>query len=320
MSIAVGARLSTTSEGLWLTAALAGITRLPVVLKLRPVGGVEAINAHPGMAVLEEAGVCHEGVLDPDVADWVMTLGRPDIELNVAINVPEADGDRLVGPPPVFTAPEDPVQAYAALTEWAARRPVQRAAALCRRDGWWVGAARMWHVGFVDDDDVAVEELDEIVVSALGQTSSISQAVQDLLGAIDPAHMQGFSIEADVLDSIVTHWQAHPDVNVVAMLADAGLSAEQARMIEVVGDSTTARATITALEHHVEGAAIGVRALMVADTLLGRVLVSSNSGPDGQVWTMVTSGTEQRIAAAINDLLESLPSGPDWSTHQRVRK
>jgi hypothetical protein len=35
---------------------------------------------------------------------------------------------------------------------------------------------------------------------------------------------------------------------------------------------------------------------------------------------MVTSGTEQRIAAAINDLLESLPSGPDWSTHQRLRK
>jgi hypothetical protein len=144
--------------------------------------------------------------------------------------------------------------------------------------------------------------------------------VQDLLGAADPAHMQGFSIEADVLDSIVTHWQIHPEVNVVAMLADAGLSAEQARIVEVVGDSTTARATISALEHHVEGAAIGVRAVMVADTLLGRVLVSSNCGPDGQVWTMVTSGTEQRIAAAILDLLESLPSGADWCTHQRVRK
>ena len=35
-----------------------------MVLKLRPVGGVEAVNAHPGMAVLQEAGVCHEGVLD----------------------------------------------------------------------------------------------------------------------------------------------------------------------------------------------------------------------------------------------------------------
>ena len=45
-------------------------------LKLRPVGGVEAINAHPGMAVLEEAGVCHEGVLDPDVAPaWARRHG-----------------------------------------------------------------------------------------------------------------------------------------------------------------------------------------------------------------------------------------------------
>ena len=38
-----------------------------------------------------------------------------------------------------------------------------------------------------------------------------------------------------------------------------------------------------------EGAGIGVSALMVAHTLLDQVWVSSNSAPDGQVWTMLTS-------------------------------
>ena len=320
MSVAVGARLSTTSEGLWLTAALAGITRMPVVLRLRPVGGVEGISTHPGMAVLEAAGVCRDGVLDPDVADWVITLGRPDIEVDVSISVAAAGGDRLAGPPPVVAAPDDPIEAYAALREWAARRPAQRVAALCRRDGWWVGAARMWQVGGVDDTDGGVEDFDEIVVSPLGQTVAIASAVSELLGPGTPAQFQGVSIEGDVLDSIVAHWQSNPDSNIVAMLVEAGMTAEQARIVEVVGDSTTARATITALEHHVEGAVLGARAIMVADTLLGRVLVSGTGGPDGQVWTMLTAGTEQRIAAALGELLESLPSGVDWPTHQRLRK
>ena len=46
-----------------------------------------------------------------------------------------------------------------------------------------------------------------------------------------PAQFQGVSIEADMLDSIVTHWQANPDGNVVAMLAEAGMSPEQAESL-----------------------------------------------------------------------------------------
>src|SRR4051794_6894868 len=159
---AVGARLSTTSEGLWLTAALAGVTRLPSVLKVRPVGDVDAtLASHGGMAVLETAGVCRDGVLDPDVADWMLTLGRPDIELAIMMSRPEAKPDRLLGPPPVFEAPSDPVDAARALAQWRMRQPAQRAAALCRRIGWWVAASRVWRAG--------TEDLDEIVVSPLGQ-------------------------------------------------------------------------------------------------------------------------------------------------------
>ncbi|KMV22066.1 hypothetical protein ACT16_13155 [Mycobacterium heckeshornense] len=321
MSVDSPARLSTTSEGLWLTAALAGVTRLPAVLKIRPVGGVEDLGGHPGLEVLQQTGVCSvAGVLDPDVADWVMTLGRPDIEVDITISAPTASSaGRLTGPPPAFVPPEDPIEAYEALARWRARQPVQRAAALCRRDGWWVGAARVWQIDNPDETDSEAEQLDEVVVSPLGHTP-ISSAVTELLGAVEPAQFHGVSIEADVLDSIVTQWQSHPDLNVVAMLAETGMSVEQARIVEVVGDATAARAALSAIEHRVEGPAISPRAMMVADTVLGRVLISSNAGPDGRVWTMLTSGTEQRIAAALDDVLEALPSGTDWHTHQRLRK
>ncbi len=67
---AMGAQLSTTSEGLWLTAALSGVTRVPAALRVRPVGDVEAMLAsHPGLQGREEAGVCQGRTLD--VQEWL---------------------------------------------------------------------------------------------------------------------------------------------------------------------------------------------------------------------------------------------------------
>jgi hypothetical protein len=317
MAAAVGARLSTTSEGLWLTAALTRVTRLPATLKVRPIGGLEGLSAHPGLAELESAGVCHGGVLDPDVADWVMTLGRPDIELDLTINAGVQASGRAAVPPPMLHVPDDPIEAYAALTEWNNRQPPQRVAVLCRREGRWVSAARMWQPG-AGVDGPTPEDLDEIVVSPLGSDRSVTAAVHDLLGSAVPAQFAGASIESDVLDSIVSHWQSNPDTNVVAMLVDAGLSPEQARVVEAVGDVSTTRASIAALEHRIEGPSVARLAVMIADTAVGRVLVSSSSGPDGRLWTMLTAGTEQRIGAALTELLESLPSGTQWVQHRRV--
>ena len=63
----MGAQLSTTSEGLWLTAALSGVTRLPAALRVRPVGDAESMLAsHPGLPILEEAGYARD-------AHWIPT-------------------------------------------------------------------------------------------------------------------------------------------------------------------------------------------------------------------------------------------------------
>lgn len=310
--MAVGARLSTTSEGLWLIAALAGVSRVPAVLKVRPVGDVDGILAeHPGLAVLEEAGIYHGGVLDTDVADWLLTLGRPDIELDIMVSRPEGSPDRLVGPPSVFEAPQDSVEAAEALSRWHAQQLSQRAVALCRRGSCWVAAARMWHGG--------ENPLDEVVVSPLGYTSPAG-VVNDILGPSPAAQFPGINIESAVLEPIITDWQAHPHTDVVTALIEAGLAVPQARIVAAVGDATATRAVITALEYSLDGASPPVAGISVIDTLVGRVVISTCAGPDGRGWTMLFPGTVQRVSTGIEELLARLPSGADWTIHQRIPK
>ncbi|WP_454561754.1 ESX secretion-associated protein EspG [Mycobacterium haemophilum] len=311
-TVAAGARLSTTSEGLWLVAALAGVSRLPAVLKVRPVGDVDGMVAdHPGLAVLEDAGIYRGGVLDPDVADWLLTLGRPDIELDIMVSRPNGSSDLLVGPPNVFEAPQDSVAAAEALSRWHAQQPPQRAAALCRRKNWWVAAARMWHEG--------EDPIDEVVVSPLGQTSPVD-AVNDILGPGTAAQFHGINIESAVLESIINDWQAHPDTDVVTALVEAGLTVPQARIVAAVGDGTATRAVVTAVEYSIDGASPPVAGISVVDTLVGRVVISTCEGPDERGWTMLFAGTAQRVATGIEELLARLPSGRDWTTHERIQK
>lgn len=282
------------------------------MLKVRPVGNVEGMTAdHPGLAVLEEAGVCRGGVLDPDVADWLLTLGRPDVELDIMVSRPDGSSDRLVGPPKVFAAPQDSVEAAEALNRWHAQQPPQRAVALCRRGSWWVAAARMWHGG---DDPI-----DEVVVSPLGQTSPAG-AVNDIVGPATAAQFHGINIESAVLESIISDWQSRPDTDVVAPLVEAGLTVPQARVVAAVGDSTATRAVVAAVQYSVDGASPPVGGISVVDTLLGRVVISTCEGPDGRAWTMLFPGTVQRVATGVEELLERLPSGRSWATHQRIRQ
>lgn len=309
---AVGARLSTTSEGLWLVAALAGVSRVPAVLKVRPIGDIDGIVAdHPGLAVLEEAEICRGGVLDANVADWLLTLGRPDIELDIMVSRPDGPSDRLVGPPNVFEAPQDSVEAAEALSRWHAQQLPGRAVALCRRANGWVAAARMWRGG--------QNPLDEVVVSPLGHTSPAG-VVNDILGPSPAAQFPGINIESAVLEPIITGWQTHRHTDVVTALVEAGLTVPQARIVAAAGDASATRAVVTAMEYCIDGASPPVAGISVIDTLAGRVVISTCAGPDGRGWTMLFPGTVQRVATGIEELLARLPSGADWSTHQRIRQ
>jgi ESX secretion-associated protein EspG len=307
---ATSARLSTTSEGLWLTATLCNVAQLPPVLKIRPIGSVEATVAdHPGIEVLERAGICQAGVVDADVACWVGALGRPDVEIDLVIARPDSFAERLLGPPPLFQAPDDCVEAAEALADWHAQRPPQRVVALCRRDGAWVAAARLWRAGQDDSDDV--------VVTPLG-AGAIGEVVRELLGRARPAGFHGINSEAAALDTVLGAWQADPNIDVVSQLARMGLSVPQARLVEAVADKGTTRAVISAAQYSIDGAVRAPMAVTVADTVVGRVVVGNTVGPDGRRWTALLPGADSAIDSAVAELLESLPSGRDWDSHERI--
>jgi hypothetical protein len=314
----MGAQLSTTSEGLWLTAALSGVTRLPAALRVRPVGEVEAMLAsHPGLRVLEEAGVCQGRTLDPDVAQWLLTLGRCDVEVSIMVTRPTERADRLVGPPELFRPPADPLKeplvVAEALRSWRAHQPADRAAVLCRRDGRWVLAARVWQGGD--------EPIDEVTVSPLDGDTTMTEAVVDILGEELPADFEGINIEAQRLETVLSNWQADPrGHDVIGELIGLGLTARQARVVVAVCDVGAVRASIGAVQYSLDGPSCAATGAMVVDTLMGRVVISSTStGEDQQRWTMVFPGTAARIGRAVSDVLQELPSGTGWQHHQRIQ-
>lgn len=305
------ARLSTTSEGLWLAAALCNVANLPPALKIRPIGSVQATLAdHPGLAVLESAGIVTDGAVDPDVASWIAALGRPDLEVDVIVSRPEEHSDHLLGPPPMFVAPADPIEAATALAQWYAERPPQRVVALCRRDALWVGAARMWRPGRDSSDD--------IVVSPLG-SAAIGEAVVDVLGPVQSAHFHGINCEAPALNAALGAWQANPiGHDLITDLVAVGLTVPQARLVEAVADHGTTRAVVSAAEFSINGRDLASSAVTVADTLMGRVVVSNTVGADGRQWTTLLPGSDGAVAHAVLELLESLPCGRNWASHQRL--
>lgn len=313
----MGAQLSTTSEGLWLTAALSGVTRLPAALRVRPVGDTEAMLAsHPGLQALEEAGVCQGRTLDPDVQEWLWTLGRCDVDVSITVSRPDERSERLTGPPELFKPPADPLKeplaAAEALRAWRAHQSADRTAVLCRRDGKWVVAARVWRSGD--------EPLDEVTISPLEGDTTVFEAVNDLLGDELPAEFEGINIEAERLESVLASWQADPQgYDVIGELLKLGLTARQARVVVAVSDTGAVRAAIGATQYSLDGPEFAATGAMVVDSLMGRVVISTSTTDDQQRWTMLFPGTVARVGRAVSDVLKHLPSGDGWEHHQRIQ-
>ncbi|WP_167385624.1 ESX secretion-associated protein EspG [Mycobacterium nebraskense] len=393
-----------------MAAALAGVSRLPPELRIRPVGDVDNVLArHGGLAVLQAAGVCTGRTLDPDVAHWLSVLGLPDVQITVVVDRPRRHADRLLGPPPVFEAgvdPElDPVGAYEALTRWNASRGRRGVVVLCRRDGNWVAAARLWQTrqhphtdaapygpgydgrqlawnqrwnsaqwrtepgehhhalaaavwpdpGFSaafraraayllaarDDDTVAMptgpgdpladelavlvyddlgnDEIDEVVVSYLGD-SDICTAIDDILGPADPAALDTINLPAGLLEPVLERWQRDPaHCDLLTDLCGLGLSVPQARIVAAAADASCGRASVAATEFRVGSATHSPYAVAIADTLQGRVLHSQSSSVDGQAWMTLAPATPDRVHAAVQAMCCGLPAGEQWVWHRRKR-
>ncbi|VBA62471.1 ESX secretion-associated protein EspG [Mycobacterium attenuatum] len=132
-----------------MTAALAGVSRLPTELRVRPIGDADnTLGRHSGLELLQQAGICTGRTLDEDVAKWMTVLGLPDIQISITVDRPRQRSNRLLGPAPAFDPGvdphTDPIAAYEAVMAFNARRGPRGVVVLCRRGGEWVSAARLW--------------------------------------------------------------------------------------------------------------------------------------------------------------------------------
>lgn len=341
MSHTAGARLSTTSEGLWLTAALAGVSRLPDALRIRPIGAVERVLAgHPGLHVLQAQGICSGRVLDVDVERWMWTLGRPDLQITVTIKRPTRSAAQLAGPPPVFDPGvdpmEEPIRAYEALMAWNARFGPRRVAVLCCRDEQWVSAARVWQPTQAPDPDTDAEEsadgsgdtgdaevrdeLDEVVVTDLGACDPAA-VVNDIVGtSATRAQFDAINLRAGTLEPVLARWQRHPSIDLTAELRACGLSAAQARIVEAASDVSAAQITVSATQFSIDRTDHAAHVLTITDTLEGRVVKTDSESPDGQRWMTLLPGSPRWISDGVAAMCASLPSGQDWLAHRRERQ
>lgn len=333
------ARLS--SEGLWLTAALAGVSRLPYDLKVRPIGNVdETLAGHEGLRVLQDNGFCVGRELHDDLRKWMGVLGLPDLQVTVGINRPKFRSDRLLGPPPAFDPGVDPekqpIEAYEALMRWnAEQRGTQRVAVLCRRGGEWVSAARLWQVGAhsstsehaeteddgtmpVDIENESQEELDEIVVSGLGNID-IADAVNQVVGEQQPAQFDTINVPAGLLEPILGRWQHYPNMDLIAALRDAGLNMPQAQVVQAAADASATQITVSATEFTLGGEDFSPRVVTIIDCLAGRLMQRQSVSPDGLVWSSLVPANPSRIAEAVHNMCAELPSAEDWESHRRSR-
>lgn len=344
MSHTTGARLSTTSEGLWLTAALAGVSRLPEALRIRPIGAVERVlPGHPGLQILQDQGICSGRTLDVDVDRWMWTLGRPDLQITVTIKRPPRQLDQLTGPPPVFDPKvdplEEPILAYEALMAWNARFGPRRVAVLCCRDGQWVSAARVWQSHQAVDPDTPtadgadplsssgtaqdaeqLDEIDEVVITDLGGCDPAA-VVNDIVGTqAARAQFDAINLRAGTLEQVLLRWQRDPSIDLSGELRAWGLSALQARIVQASADMSAAQITVSAKQFSRESIDHAAHVLTITDTLEGRVLKTDSESPDGQRWMTLLPGSPRWISEGVATMCASLPAGQDWLAHRRERQ
>lgn len=314
-----------------MAAALAGVTRLPAALRVRPIGAVDrALPGHPGLKVLEAQGICSGRRLDADVERWMWTLGRPDLQITITIKRPHRSVDRIGGPPPVFDPGVDPlrepIRAYEALLAWNARFGPRRVAVLCCRDGEWVSVVRLWQPTQAPDsaadtgEDAELAEIDDIVITDLGRCDP-AVPVNDIVGREHSrAEFAAINQPAGVIEAALARWQQNPSVDLIGELRQRGLTAAQARVVEAASDVSATQIDVSATQFAVDATDHAPYVLNVIDTVEGRVVKSESQSPDGQRWITLAPGGTRGITEGVAAMCASLPSGAAWQEHRRERR
>lgn len=151
------------------------------------------------------------------------------------------------------------------------------------------------------------DSLDIRTVWADGRGDSLARPIIDALGACPPADVASFSALATDLSERFDAAQTSEDY--ASAVYSLGVADTDATAYGLALASCHSYAEVVAYAY-ADGVTNPARgAVVVYDTVRGRIVAAPGVAPDQRLWTTLTSGTDHRIAQAISALIDSLPGG-----------
>ncbi|MDO3014627.1 ESX secretion-associated protein EspG [Mycobacteroides abscessus subsp. abscessus] len=284
-------------EGLWLLQALLGISRLTPELRGLPYGAARSDDwmiDNPGVAHLQEQGlVLDDGQVHPDLAERLLALAVPDVELVMVVSSGSIDWDSRGG--------TEPGQTPAALQVPDGQVRV----VLARRKGLWVSAVRA---------------RDEVTIDAAPGGYTAAAAAVMINGLLDHVHPCGPSTMTAVTlptDDLRSAAGAGPAQR-VSVLSAAGLRGSALSEVLAAMEDPHAEAVLygraySDIETYMSAAILNVR-----DSEQGRIVVYDMAPIRGasQEWTMVSPATVPQLEAGVARVIGSVPIAR-WDDHIR---
>ncbi|WP_306360378.1 ESX secretion-associated protein EspG [Nocardia sp. CC227C] len=157
---------------------------------------------------------------------------------------------------------------------------------------------------------VAVRRGDRVDVAPIwsdGSGSALARPIIEALGPCPPAEVASFSaLSTELVERLDAATESEDYADAVYSL---GVDDRDATRYGLTLASCHTYAEIVVYSHADGLTDRSPGAVVVYDTLQGRIVAAPGLAFDQQVWSTLTPGTDHRIAQAISALIESLPGG-----------
>lgn len=298
--------LNTFPAAVWVLQSLLGIETLPWSLRLAPYSAAGSahipVNQYPEYQSLVDIGAVDEsGKVDSAVDEWLTVLAQPDLEVQLTIRRPGAE-------------PETVTEAVTVIC-----RHQRWIAAMERRTGDAADVAQQ--IGFEGDPaEIPAAWVDQIKVYPVGdlfdlndQANAITTAIMNELQDNEPAAIEGATIKLNDFFSVSGDSGKDPEL-LAKLLSRQGLSPNQIEVLtEVMNLDKSALAVVSA--KHVWPDVkpmdqVVMQTVSIADTALGRIVMSQSQDESGTWWLRVWPGAAATVRRDVLDLVSSVVHVP----------
>lgn len=298
--------LNTFPAAIWVLQSLLGIETLPWPLRLAPYSAVGSahipVEQYPEYQRLVSEGVIDaSGKVDDPVDEWLTVLSRTDLQVQLTIRTPGDDPETV----------KEAVTIFGRHQRWIAA--IERTTG----DADEVAA----QIGFEGDPaDLPAAWVDRIRVYPVGdlfdvndQAAAITSAIMGEIKENLPAEIEGVTLKLNDFFSVSGDSGKDPEL-FAKLLARQGLSIPQIEVLtEVMNLDQSALAVVSATHVWPDVEPIDqqvMRTVSIADTRLGRIVMSQSQDESGIWWLRVWPGTVATVRRDISELVSIVTHTP----------